>query len=69
MDGLPLYSILRGTAGVNNLSGAPIHQHTALCEGSVERADELISSFDINLLQFNASVSAVGTTSEAQARV
>ncbi|KAJ4145131.1 hypothetical protein LMH87_003990 [Akanthomyces muscarius] len=56
MNGLPLYSILRGTAGVNNLSGAPIQQHTALCEGSVERADELISSFDINLLQFNASL-------------
>ncbi|OAQ96772.1 hypothetical protein LLEC1_00647 [Akanthomyces lecanii] len=56
MDGLPLYHILRGTAGVNNLSGAPIQQHTALCEGSTERADEFISSFDVNLLQLSASL-------------
>lgn len=57
MDGLPLFSVLRGTAGVNNLSCAPIKQHTALCEGTAEHADAFISSFDVNLLRFNPSVS------------
>lgn len=50
-------AILSSVSGVNNLSGAPIQQHTTLCEGSTERAAEFISSFDASFLQFHASLS------------
>lgn len=57
MDGLPLFDVLVDTAGVNNLEDAPILEHTQLCPGAVELADEFIATFNANLLLFDATVS------------
>lgn len=57
MDGLPLYSTVLESAAANNLTGAPIQQHTRLCAGSTENAAKFLRQFDTNSLRFRAEVS------------